>query len=299
MDIHELYPLILNIFFMIIILGTAYIIYNPILITKYLKHKWNLKPDKESLMHENVTEELFSVTLPTKTKKITQKIYYYTKPRNNGLKLIIDIPGGAFLVAATNLNIYFSMTHLDIDVVSLEYPVLIYATAEETLLFLEEAMHYIIKNHMKKYFLDNDEKLEIYLVTASAGSYFGTKLINRGKFRKYITKFIGINGYYGHKTMSNKFLSLIESCYLTKTLWQFDDIQQRKYDCSPIDNTIQSMMIIGKQDNLKESSINFCKLTGSHLELCTYEGDHTFYLKWNTPETKKIYKDLEIFLIEI
>ena len=188
------------------------------------------------------------------------------------------------------------MLHLDIDVVSIEYPALMEATAEDTLLYLEEAVHYIIKNHKKKYFTEaNDNDLEIYLVTASAGSYFGTKLINRGNV-KNITKFIGINGYYGHRTMSNGFYKILENYYLTQTL--FDNAKQRKYDCRPIDSTIESMIIMGKQDTLKESSINFSKLTGRHLDICTYEGDHTFYHKWNTLEAKRFYNDLELFLLE-
>lgn len=294
---HTLYVLILNLFFISIFLYLGYVIHSPNLIIRCLKAKYAIQPDKYSLIHENIKEEIFSSTVQNNYKKsFKHKIYYYTKPGNNANKLIIDIPGGAFLVAATNLNLYFNMLHLDIDVVSIEYPVLMQATAEDTLLYLEEAMHYIIKNHKRKYFIDaNDNDLEIYLVSASAGSYFGTKLINRGNI-KNITKFIGINGYYGHRTISNGFLKLLEIYYLTQTL--FDNTKQRKYDCRPIDSTIESMIIIGTQDTLKESSINFSKLTGSHLDICTYQGDHTFYLKWNTLEAKRFYNDLELFLLE-
>ena len=310
--IHGTYVLILNIFFMVIVLWIAYIIYNPVMITKYLKNQWNLEPDLESIMHENVKEKFFSASVDdfnklyfplisqkkSKLKNFKHKLYYYTKPGNQVNKLIIDIPGGAFLVAATNLNLYYNMTNLDIDVVSLEYPVLMDATAKHTILYLEEAIDYIIENHKKKSSIDHGV-FEIYLVTASAGSYYGTKLINRSKFKNYITKFVGINGYYGHKTVSNEFLKLIETCYLTKTLWNFSDIQQREYDCSPIDSTIQTMLCIGTQDSLKESSLYFSRLTGSNLEICTYEGDHTFYLKWNNTEALRFYRDLEIFLMEI
>lgn len=294
---HTLYVLILNLFFISVILYLGYVIYNPNLIIRYLKHKFSIQPDNHSITHENIKEEMFSTTVQNGYKKnFKHKIYYYTKPKNNPHKLIIDIPGGAFVVAATNLNLYFNMLHLDIDVVSIEYPALMEATAEDTLLYLEEAVHYIIKNHKKKYFTEaNDNDLEIYLVTASAGSYFGTKLINRGNV-KNITKFIGINGYYGHRTMSNGFYKILENYYLTQTL--FDNAKQRKYDCRPIDSTIESMIIMGKQDTLKESSINFSKLTGRHLDICTYEGDHTFYHKWNTLEAKRFYNDLELFLLE-
>ena len=121
------------------------------MIVHYLKRKFDIQPDNYSLIHEDIREEIFNTTVQNDyKKKFKHKIYYYTKPRNNANKLIIDIPGGAFLVAATNLNFYFNMTHLDIDVVSIEYPVLMQATAEDTLLYLEEAVHYIIRNHKKK-----------------------------------------------------------------------------------------------------------------------------------------------------
>ena len=165
------------------------------------------------------------------------------------------------------------MRNLNIDVVSIEYPVLLKASAKHTILYLEEVIQYIIEKYEKKWstLKNNKDPFEIYLVTASAGSYYGAKLINRHKFQNYITKFVGISGYYGHKSMSNELLKLLEKCYLTRTFWNFSDIQEIEYDCSPINNpTIQTMFAIGKQDSLKESSIYFSKLTGSDSELCIY-----------------------------
>ena len=198
---------ILNIIFVVLLVFVGYVFYHPVLIRNILRKHWNISPDKDSLMHDNVTEENFNVTIEN-NKTFKQKIYYYSKPGNQTNKLIIDIPGGGFLVAATNLNIYFNMANLDIDVVSIAYPVPMEAQAKHTILYLEEAIQYIIEKYEKKYTTSKNDKsvFEVYLVTASSGSYYGAKLINRAKFKKHITKFVGISGYYGHKSVSNEFL---------------------------------------------------------------------------------------------
>ena len=300
--------------FMVLILWILYVLYNPAIIRKVVIKRWEIAPDIESLHQEHVTQELFSTTIAIDDDKskhyqgrkyhktFKHKIYYYTKPGNQAQKVIIDIPGGAFLVAANNLNMYFNMPNLNIDVVSIEYPVLLKATAKDTILYLEDVIKYIIENYKKKHSKveDEDNAFEIYLVAASAGGYFGAKLINRSKFKNNITKFVGISGYYGHKSVSNDFLRIVETCYLTNTLYFFSDVQQKEYECSPInDCTIQTMLAIGKQDPLSESTIYFSKLTGSESEIFRYEGDHTFYLKWRNPETLRFYEDMELFLMQL
>ena len=66
---HTLYVLILNLFFISVILYLGYVIYNPNLIIRYLKHKFSIQPDNHSITHENIKEEIFSTTVQNGYKK--------------------------------------------------------------------------------------------------------------------------------------------------------------------------------------------------------------------------------------
>ncbi|QLI62460.1 Esterase [Dikerogammarus haemobaphes nudivirus] len=275
----------------ILLLYVIYITVNPTVPIKYIKNKFHIAGDVE-IEQDATSIRLFTATveLPnTPPTTFSHNIYYSTKDTNQKNKLIIDLPGGAFINSSNTLKPYIHAPDLDIDVVSIEYPTLPKGTAFKVINFIEQAIQSIIDEYKTKW---NTELFEIYISTASAGSYYGVKIINNNKFINYIKKFTAVSGYFGYKTIDNLITAIGDKVYLRKL--QTTSI----LDCKPLqDGIIETFYAVADNDILKTSTLTFLRLTNQDLNARTYYGTgHCFYTHYNSLDTQKYYKDYVDFI---
>lgn len=278
-------------FLTMIIIYIIYIIFNPSTPIRYIRKVFQIRGDDE-VSSESTTVEDFTATLEVpnqKTISVTKKIYYLTKPDNIKDTIIIDLPGGAFLNSSNTMKPYLYVPDLDIDVISIEYPVLPTGTALRSIKYIEMAMSYIIKKYNTLWGIEN---VKVILSTASAGSYYGVKIINKNIFNSNIIKFSAVSGYFGYKTIDNLITAIGDKGYLRRL--QPNTI----LDCSPLkDGIIQTFYAVSDNDILKISSLTFLRFTNQDQEVVIYKGNgHCFYMHFNDPETKKYYKDYLHFI---
>lgn len=207
------------------------------------------------------------------------KVYELSVPDANPSKIIIDIPGGAFISALPTFVAYKQMK-LPCNVISFEYPTLFMHRANDSITYLEKTINKVLASR--------PEIKTVYLIGTSAGAYYAVKILNRGKVYN-VKKFIGICGYYGHKTIpKNLTLGLLEHLYLTSFR------NTAAYDCHIIANPIESMFITATKDFLIKSTENFA--TQNHLHFDTYEGNHLFFQMPETEGAKQAYSKVVNFL---
>lgn len=282
---------IVLIFILLLIIYAIYTLLYPTIPINKLKKFFNIRGDPD--LTTDATEiRPFTTTVEssyTYSYTYTKNIYYLTKATNVPNKLIIDLPGGAFIYCSNSLKAYLNLPDLNIDVVSLEYPVLPQGNAIRAILYLEAAITSVIEEYTQKW---GTSDFEIYLSTASAGSYYGVKIINNGKFRKYIRKFSSASGYFGYKTLDNVFTALGDKLYLRRLQ------DNTLFDCSPLpEGIIDTFYAIDANDALKISTINFLQKTGQEMTAHTYYGaGHCFYLHFNSLDTKQYYQDYMNFI---
>lgn len=244
-----------------VILGIVLIVRKPEIIKQTLIKHYDLRPHVVLDEHVHELQEFGK-----------QKVFELSVPNGDPAKLIIDIPGGAFISSVVTFVAYREL-RLPCNVVSLTYPVLFENKAKETLAYLEETITKILatKSQVKT----------VYMVGTSAGAYYATKLINRGKIPN-IRKFIGICGYYGHKTIpKNITISVLEQFYVTS----FKNNQQ--FDCQIISNPIKSLFMTSTRDFLGESTMNFA--TQNHVRYEVFEGDHLFFFRIDQEGAKRAH----------
>uniref|UniRef100_A0AAU8GF89 BD-FAE-like domain-containing protein n=1 Tax=Faxonius propinquus nudivirus TaxID=3139431 RepID=A0AAU8GF89_9VIRU len=289
----ESFKIIQTILLSMIVLLIIFIIYTiikPKIIMKYIISTFHIQGNPDSLI-DNIETETFttSIKIKNKYKIFTKHIYYYSKQENDKTTIIIDLPGGAFLVSANTMVHYKAMENLKYDVVSIEYPVLLEAKATYIISYIENAIQHIIDKYKKKYNLDH---LKIILSTASAGSYYGVKIINNNQFNNNIYKFTAVSGYFGYTTFDNIFAIITDKLYLNSLK------NNTKYICNPIPSSkILTFFAISDKDLLSESTIKYLSKTGQVNEIITYpSSDHCFYLHVNSLDTQKYYKDYISFI---
>lgn len=250
------------------IIAIALLIRRPEIVKQSLIKHYDLRP--HVVLGENVFE------IPTNSE---YKVYEYIVDHSDPTKIIIDIPGGAFISAAPTFTAYKQL-RLPCNVISFEYPVLFKHHFSETLGYLEMTIGGILKKR--------PQVKSVYVVGTSAGAYFAVKLLNRGKLHN-IKKFLGICGYYGHKTIpKNLSLAMMEHLYVTSFA------NNKNYDCHIIPNPVNVMLITATNDFLYESTKNFAAL--STIAYDTYEGNHLFFHDAKTSGAKKAYAKVNQFL---
>lgn len=284
-------------FYIILLALTLLIIYviyntiNPTIPIQYLKSFFHIKGDVD-IGNDATLVKPYTATIEVDGKPpimFTQNLYYYTKDTNQTNKLIIDLPGGAFINSSNTLKTYMNMKELDVDAISIQYPVLPQGTALRAIAFIESAISSIIEEYKTKW---NVEYFELYLATASAGSYYGAKIINNGKFDKFIKKFSSVSGYFGYKTIDNLVTAIGDKIYLRR--FQTNSV----LDCKPLqEGIIDTFYAIAESDILKTSTLTFLQLTNQDLEVHRYFGNgHCFYTHFNSLDTQKFYEDFVAFI---
>lgn len=292
-NIISAYNLFIYIFIFILLIVVTYVLYtiiNPTVPIKYIKSYFHIVGDADLI--DDATEiESFTATIALDNKKprtFTCNIYHLRKLANRTGVLIIDLPGGAFLNSSNTFIQYKHIENLDIDVVSIEYPVLPYGNAARSIAFIEKAIQYIITKYCKKW---NTETIDIYMNTASAGSYYGVKIINNGNFSKYIKKFSSVSGYFGYKTINDAITTIGDKMYLR----QLEN--STLLDCAPIsESAVSTFYATTLSDPLNISTIKYLSQTGQVNEIMNYNSPgHCFYLLYNDEATKQYYTDLYEF----
>lgn len=256
-----------------------------------MQNFFHIKGDAE-LSSECTSIEEFTSTLEIpdqKTITITRNIYYLTKPTNVKDTIIIDLPGGAFINSSNTMKPYLYIENLDVDVASIEYPVLPIGTALRAIKYIEDAIGFIINKYNTLWGIDN---VKVILSTASAGSYYGVKILNKNTFKDNIIKFTAVSGYFGYKTIDNLVTAIGDKIYLRRL--QPNSI----LDCKPLkDGIIQTFYAVSDSDILKISSLTFLRITNQDQDVVIYPTNgHCFYTHFNDPETKKYYKDYLDFI---
>lgn len=224
----------------------------------------------------NPNVELFPHT-DTETK-ITKQIAKYSTENNLKTRVIVDIPGGAFIDANPNLTPFINM-NLSYDVFSLEYPVLFDYTFEDSLKYLSNTLTFILDKIETEY-----PNAKITLFGHSAGAYFSALLIN--KFAARIDSFITINGYFGKSTISNEVLKVLDGVYLTSIT------KKPKYEVAALSNNVDLFIVTSTNDFLKESSEYYAALNG--IKAHVYTGGHGFF--YISEYGQLAYSDIKSFL---
>ncbi|UVX94948.1 hypothetical protein CsNV_088 [Callinectes sapidus nudivirus] len=276
MNINTTYIIItstLAIILLVIVIFLISIIVYPKKPIEYLKKVFHLNPNANQIFEDATSYEDFTYL------KMTHKIFYLEKDNTTGT-IIIDIPGGAFLSSSNTFVQYLDMKQPH-TVVSIEYPTLPTGKMSNAISYLTKAIQHVI---------DKYSNPKIILCAYSAGCFYGTKIINSGKF-KNIIKFISTSGYFGYKTMENLATLIADKFYLRQLS------SSTLNDCLPISNNIRTMFCVGEFDPLKESTILFLRQSGAENEIIQYpNSDHCFYLRYNNDITKDFYNDVAEFI---
>ncbi|UOT91847.1 Esterase [Aratus pisonii nudivirus] len=263
---------ILSLIFIIILIYLVSIIINPKQPINYLKKHLQLNYNNYPIQDCTSYEEYEYLN-------IKNYIFYLDKNINTDT-IIIDLPGGAFISSCNTFDHYIHMDQ-PYNIASIEYPVLPNYVYKQSIDYIMNAIQYIIDKYDYK---------KIILSAASAGCYYAVKIINSEKFKNYIIKFISVSGYFGYKTMRNIGTFLTQKVYLK----QYKD----KYlDCYPVPVTIETFYAVGEYDNMKISTYEYLKQSGSENQVILYpKSVHCFYLNYNNTITKGFYNDISDFI---
>lgn len=276
MKIYHIFTAIILCLILFVIIYLIYLTFNPNMPIKYIKTMFHIQGDAD-IETDSSDIKLFTF------EEFTGKIYYYIKNESNYETIILDLPGGAFLHSSNTFKHYQHMPDLNLNVISIQYPVLPEGVAVKALSYIENAINFIISEH-------SDLK-NIYLNTASAGSYYGVKLINNGKFSQYIKKFSATSGYFGYKTVDHILAILCDKFYLRRLA------RNTTLDCSPPSSTIETFYAIAEIDPLAISTKTFLSETNQTNEILIYSASgHCFYLHFNSLDTQKYYQDFMEFI---
>lgn len=293
-NIYQTIILILTVIFFLILFCVFYMIYNPTLPIRYLRNKFQIIGDP-TILRDSTKGYIFTSTIePNKEKKhklqaFTGNIYIYENEM--GVKkdrLIIDLPGGAFISSSNTFQAYKHIPDFDIAVASIEYPVLPAGDSITAIYYIEQAMKFIIDVFKQDWKVD---KIQVYLSTASAGTYYGVKIINNMMFKDCISKFASVNGYFGIKTTNHIMAKIVDGVYLRKLK------KNNLFDCSPLpEGIVDTFFAVAKGDPLAISTHNFVRTTSQSDHIMEYNSSaHCFYLHFNEDITKQYYKDLREF----
>lgn len=277
---------LLRIVYLVLAVYFVYFVYRPTPIARLLAQTFDARPDRAAAAavydgESNVEVERFYDAVAN----TAQTICRLTRADNLSDTLIVDIPGGAFIVSSSSLEPYKRMRGLRYDVVTINYPVLFEAKARTTIQFLERAIRHAIDRHKQKWRCDT---VRVCLVGASAGAYYAVKIINRGAFRGQIVKFIGVCGYYGHASTKNVVLKALDRMYLTSIL---PDVS---YVCQPLPATVRAMLVTATRDVLRDCTESYA--TTNQALPVVYEGDHMFFWTPGLESARKLYADMVEFI---
>ena len=240
---------------------------------EYIRKNLHLNANKEEIFDDCTSYEKFT------HNGISRNIYFLDKLDKS--KIIIDLPGGAFIAAANTLKPFLHIEQQH-PVVSIEYPVLPSGDYKTTVPYITAAIDYILEKYGNP---------KIILNATSAGSFYAVKIINSEKYKNSIIKFISTSGYFGYKTINNVATYITDKIYLRRLN------NSTLLDCIPVPTTIDCFYAIGELDPIKISTINYLQLSGDANSAVEYpNSDHCFYNYYNKEITQSYYKDVGTFI---
>lgn len=273
MDGFKILNFCVTIILLLLLLALILFIRRPEPLKKQIIKTYDIVPNFDISTDQILTQETFE----------SYKIYYVESMEmvsTTAEYIIIDVPGGAFLESAVNLEPYAHL-NLPYPVVSFEYPVVFRNRAIDTLEYLERAIKHV---QTTKY-----PNAKLILIGTSAGAYYTTKIINRGNIVN-ISKMIGICGYYGPASMpENLLLTILDRVYLTSIR------NVHPYVCNIIPSSIELLFITANEDFLFMSSRNFSLLNQQLLNV--FVGNHTFFSQSSNESTQQAYKLVRNFIL--
>lgn len=237
----------------------------------YIKKAFHLKPSQD-ISDDATSVETFAF------KEKDYKLYILEKDPSTKI-IIVDFPGGAFISCSNTLKPYLFIDQPN-TVVSIEYPVLPYGKMKITMEYLKAVLDYLNVKY------DNPQYI---FMGASAGCFYAMKLINLNKYN--IIKYISMSGYYGYKTIDNPIALIGDRIYLR-------NLNSSTYnDCAPPPANVQTLFVVGSEDFLKDSTINYLQSYGNTDNMIVYHnGDHCFYLRYNSEPAQDFYRDVSKFI---
>lgn len=264
---------ILNVICVVILIIVIYLIYKPTPLANYIAKVFDLTNNDIINDNENVSWEQF-----TDDSGFSERILTYSKPENKTDKVLIEIPGGAFIRSTLNISAYVKM-NLPYDVILIEYPVLFSARTNQTLSYLRQVIKFLI--HRAR--IRNPE-VQIYIVGYSAGCYYAMTLIN--EMVNDIVGLVTICGYFGTASVSNGMFKTLD--------WMYIDHDNRLEQQVLINSNVRLMIMVGTGDFLKESSLSFASWNA--VDPFVYEGSHLFFWDMNNIETDRAHVDFKDFI---
>lgn len=273
MDGFKILNFCVTIILLLLLLALILFVRKPESLKKQIIKTYDIVPNFDIATTQTLTVETFE----------TLKIYYVDPIdyiENQSEYIIIDIPGGAFLEAAVNLEPYAHL-NLPYPIVSFEYPVVFDSRAMDSIEYLERAIQHV---QTTKY-----PESKLILIGSSAGAYYTTKIINRGNIQN-ISKMIGICGYYGPSSMSeNLLITILDRVYLTSIR------NVGPFVCNMIPSQIDLLLITSNEDFLFMSSRNFSVLNQNLLNV--FVGNHTFFSQSSHESTQQAYALVRNFIL--
>lgn len=250
----------LNVFSLLLLLFIVYfIVYPKPLVNSFIK-RYNLISD---LSDERITV----VYLEDPETEIKLRLAYYIPPGSeNSERVIVEIPGGAFVASYLNFDAYFKM-ETPFPVFVIEYPVLFKHRAPVSFQYLKFAL----KSTLELISTKINQNAKITLVGSSAGAYYSTILIK--DMPEQIDSLCTICGYFGYTTMRNKLWALLERFYLNTS-------KEPSLVVDIVPTGIRYFPMTSTFDFLGESSTVYAERNAVPLQV--YSGNHTFF--WNNSQ---------------
>lgn len=175
---------------------------------------------------------------------------------------------------------YFQKELANTTIYSVTYPTRFMFTLPQIIDYIEKALLHIVKRYDDSRIYG--DKVQFVLSGYSAGAYFASHILNKSAVALKIQKFIGINGYYGSKTVKSFLIKLLDSFYLR-------ELTSIRFNHIPIVRNPTAIFAC-KNDFLLESSINY----SSFMQIMpfVYDGDHKLFTNYESSLAKKFYSGI-------
>lgn len=268
MDISVISLAVLNIFSLLIVFIVLYFVFFPTPLTNaFIKQYDLLNKVDDPRIETDILENPFASQ--------NFSISRYIPENADWSRVIIEIPGGAFVASAVNFDSYFAMK-LPYPVYIIEYPVLFKFRAKDTYKYLQFALEYTV-NLIK----DKHPNCKFTLVGTSAGAFYSALIIQHEP--NTFDSFISICGYFGYSTVANKLCEVIQKFYL----------KSGNLEPNIIPATVEYFPITADFDFLNESTKVFAERNGKVPNI--YSGRHTFFVT-GTTEAERAREDFKTFI---
>lgn len=288
MNAKTIFRLVVSLVLAILIIYLVMLIAKPKPIVDMLVKNLNIGPNVPSLV--NTEQETFV----SPSTKIKGTIYHHNLHYlANHSRILIDIPGGAFLRSSNTMVPYLEMQQLTMPVISISYPVLFDVTSVKLGLdYIMDALRHVIATYTERLVhINPNAVLDVNVLASSAGAYYAVLAINSNEFVAHISKVVIVCGYFGQELTSNQFFKLLHRIYLTPNMFR----SSPELKCYPIRPSVATRLITTTDDFLRDSTQNFASM--SAIVPFVYAGGHSLFWSPEMAEAQQMYSDITDFLM--